>query len=322
MRSLKSASTLAATVFVLAGCNEFTVASQSTVEVYSQSPWEDVDILLVVDNSCSMEPYQEKLANDFGGFFDFFANGEVNWRLAVIHTDGYANDLGTIRSEVVTSDTPNPAEVFAEIVHVGTGGGGVEVGLEAAARALNGYNDGFPREDASTSVIFVSDEQDSSPGSIPDYVNGFYNIHGHRSREAFNASALTVTELADCPPEQFTISSAGTRYIETARLTGGITANLCLDDFEGIVQDLALTTSAMLDSFYLLRRPDLNTLKVIVDGEDLPCESGAWTYLLLDRDGTPTPAVKFAADSIPAPSADIVFEYEHGTGNVEDFCTP
>lgn len=305
---------------LLGACNEFEISVPSSREIFAQSPWEKVDVLLVVDNSCSMEPYQEKLASDFGGFFDFFAEGQVDWHLAVVHTDGRSDGLGRIRGPIVTPDAIDPEALFAEVVHVGTEGGGLEVGLEAADLALNGRNAEFPRDDASVSVIFVSDEQDSSPGSVAEYVDSFLGIKGPRSPEGFNASALTVSELADCTPDQFQASTPGTRYIETALLTGGISANLCVDAFDTIVHDLALTTSTMLDTFFLGSRPDLNTLTVFVDEQLVPCDDGSWSYALVERDGVQRPAIVFAADLLPEAGAKIAVEYTHGRGDPADFC--
>ncbi len=301
-------------------CNEIDIQVPVVTDSFGQSPFEKVDVLLVVDNSGSMEPYQDKLASDFGGFFKFFADGEVDWQLAVTTTDTSAFDFGRIRGPIVTPEAADPEALFAEVVRVGTQGGGIEAGLAAAAAVLRNPRDGFPRDEASVSLVFISDEQDSSPGSVADYINDFFELRGHRQRNAINASALTVQEFADCTPEQFIQSSPGTRYIEAARLTGGITANLCVDAFDQIVLDLALTTSTMLDTFYLSGRPSLNTMRVIVEGVEVPCSDGSWSYDLVDREGVSTPAILFASDSIPPPSIDILVEYERGTGNPDDFC--
>jgi hypothetical protein len=267
-----------------------------------------------------MEPYQVKLGADFGGFFDYFADAEVDWRLAVTHTDARAPDFGELRGPIVTPEAADPEALFAEIVNVGDDGGGIEAGLAAAVRLLERPRDGFPREDASVSVIYVSDEEDASPQSVAEYINRYYELRGQRSREAFNASALTVTELADCSPEQFEASSFGSRYVEVARQTGGISANLCVDDLSQIVLDLALTTSTMLDTYLLRAKPDLTTLEVRVDGVLVPCTEGLWWYDLAERDGALVPVIQFDPDNLPAPGAEILVEYERGTGEPEDFC--
>lgn len=305
---------------LLGGCTEFEIRTLEFSELFQQSTFEKVDILLVVDNSGSMAPYQEKLASDFGGFFEYFAEAEVDWRLAVTHTDSRASDFGQIRGPIVTPDVPDPFAQFAEVVNVGDGGGGLEAGLAAAAQLLRNERNGFPRSDASVSVIFVSDEQDASPRSVPEYLNRYYDIRGQRQREAFNASALTVTEIADCDPEQFAASSPGTRYVEVAEQTGGISANLCVDDFAQIVLDLALTTSTMLDTFYLRDTPNLKTLELRLEGELIPCDAGLWTYTLVERDGALSPAITFPVDQLPLPGAEILVEYERGSGDPADFC--
>ncbi len=303
-----------------AGCNEINLDGVDHVDAYEQSPWEKVDVLLVVDNSGSMGPYQNKLGDDFGGFFDFFAEGEVDWQLAVTHTDAFAEDFGRIRGPIVTPAGGDPASLFAEVVNLGIEGNGLELGLEGAVQVLEAGRNGFPRDDASVSVIFVSDEEDASPRPVAHYLNRFFDLRGARNRQAFNASALTVTEIADCEPEQFALSAPGTRYVEAAVQTGGITANLCVDDFERIVVDLALTTSAQLNSFPLRARPDLNTLDVYVDRVLQDCTLGDYQYDLLTEDGVQEPIITFPADNLPGPGAGVVFEYRRGNGDPASFC--
>ncbi|MBW1879397.1 MAG: hypothetical protein JRJ84_13620 [Deltaproteobacteria bacterium] len=314
------APTILAVVLLAAGCVEYAVTEYETTDVFHQNPWEKVDVLLVVDNSCSMEPYQDKLATDFGGFFDFFADGEVDWRLGVVLTDPIDPDFGYIRGPIVTPDVPDPEALFAEVVHVGTGGFGIEMGLESARLALSGYNHGFPRDDASVSLIFVSDEQDTSPNTVATYVDAYYEVKGHRARDAFNASALTVTSIADCTPEQYMASTPGTRYIEAAERTGGVVANLCLEDFAPIVVDLALTTSAMRDTYYLSRRPNLDTLEVLVEEDPVSCIDGAWTYSRVLQDGVERPAIIFDAEHLPPAGARIVAQYINGSGSPDGYC--
>jgi len=311
-----------ALILLSAGCVEYEVTESETTDVFHQNPWEKVDVLLVVDNSCSMEPYQDKLATDFGDFFEFFADGEVDWQLGVVLTDPIDADFGYIRGPIVTPEVPDPQALFADIVHVGTGGFGIEMGLESARLALTGYNYGFPRDDASVSVIFVSDEQDASPNAVSYYVDAYYEVKGPRARDAFNASALTVEALADCTPEQYMASTPGTRYIEAAERTGGVVANLCIEDFAPIVRDLALTTSAMRDTFFLSHRPNLDTLEVTVGEDDEPvsCAGGAWTYARLLQDGIERPAITFDADHIPPAGERVVARYINGSGSPDGYC--
>jgi hypothetical protein len=315
---LTSHALLALSLF--AGCNRFTLQTVQVTDAFQQSEDALVDILIVVDNSGSMQPYQEKLARDFGSFFDYFADAEVDWQLGVAHTDARAEDFGRLRGNLVTSDAPDPQGLFAEAVSLGTEGGGIEAGLGAAYGVLTRRADDFPREGATLSVIFVSDEEDASPGPVADYVDAFFEFAGQRQRQTFHASALTVTELADCSPEQFSASTPGTRYVEAARMTAGLTANLCVDDLSDIALDLALNTSSQLDTFFLRTDPDPATLAVRVDDVELPCEDGAWVYERVDRDGDDAPAVRFTPGNVPPPGSEVLVEYVRGGGDPADFC--
>lgn len=306
-------------VALAAACSEYSVTEFEATDLFTQNPWEKVDVLMVVDNSGSMGPYQDKLAEDFGGFFQFFEDGEVDWQIAVVTTDGTEPGLGVIRGPVVTPDAPDPEALFAEVVHAGTNGNGVEMGLEAAKQGLIDHNPAFPRPDSSISVIFVSDEQDASPDSVATYIDDYYSIRGFRARDALHVSALTVTSIADCTPEQFLASTPGTRYIEAAERTGGVVANLCLEDLSSIVIDLALTTSAMRDTFFLTHAPNLDTLEVLVEDEVLSC-SDAWTYMRVEQDGIERPAIVFDPDHIPLVSERIVAQYRYGSGTPEGYC--
>lgn len=310
---------VAITTFV-GGCQDFEIRTLQFTEVYQQSPFEKVDVLLVVDNSGSMEPYQVKLGEDFGAFFQYFAEAEVDWQLAVTHTDALANDYGQIRGPIVTAAAPDPAALFQEVVNVGAEGGGIEAGLAAAARLLEASRSDFPRFDASISVIFVSDEEDASAQSVPSYVQRFYDLRGQRHREAFHASALIVNEIAACTPEQFAASSKGTRYIEVAQLTGGLIANLCADDLTQIGLDLALNTNTQQSVFYMRNKPDLETLSLRIDDVPVPCTDGQWWYDLVEQDGQLAPAIVFDRLRLPLPGAEVLVEYEKGSGEPADFC--
>ncbi len=305
---------------LLTSCTEYEFNEFENTDIMQQNPWQNVDVLLVVDNSCSMQPYQDKLARDFGVFFDYFEGSEVVWQLAVVTTAADEPTFGRIRGPIVDADHDDPDSLFADVVNVGTNGWGIEAGLEAGLRAVSGINPNFPRDDATLSVIFVSDEEDASPGSVSDYIDGFYDVHGHRNRDAFNASALTVITPASCTPEQLQYSTKGTRYNAVAERTGGVVANLCEEDFGPIISELTLTTSAMRDTFYLSDRPKTETLTLGVGTEMLSCADGSWSYELVGDEGELRPAIVFSQLHIPPPDARIVAHYIRGNGLPSGVC--
>jgi hypothetical protein len=327
-------------VALFSGCIEYDPQLHQGVDVFTQEPPEAIDILMIVDNSGSMSSYQTQLSGNFQSFITWFVEGNVDYHIAITTTDD-GNDpvnvtgaaRGAFVGDVITSDMEQDEaeDAFRDQVNVGTSGTGMEVGLKTAYLALtdedllDGPNQGFLREEAELSIVFVSDEEDSSPWPVADYINAFFDLKGHRDRDVFNASALTVTDESECTASQAEASSPGTRYVDVATQTHGLVANLCDDDFAGIVTDLSLATSRMTDTYFLTADPDPSTLTVTVEGPDgsaleVPCTDGVWTYDRVVSDGEEVPAVIFASDQLPALGSRLTIRYMYGGGQVDAFC--
>ncbi|MEO0605442.1 MAG: vWA domain-containing protein, partial [Myxococcota bacterium] len=128
-----------------------------------------VDLVLIIDNSCSMGDDQAALANNFSSFINTMAGVGANWRLGVATTD--AADLGDFVGANPPFNTPfitngpSAAAEFAAQVQLGTGGSPFEIGIDAAYFVTQNGADGGPngpfnfyRSAAVLSVIIVSDE--------------------------------------------------------------------------------------------------------------------------------------------------------------------
>ena len=327
---------LAATV--LGGCkSDNTLAKLDADDAFFQVEAGEVDVLLVVDNSGSMQPYQEKLSTNFENFLEYFT-GYVDYRIGIITStienptamgnctqaeiDAIPDGGELVGGTWISDEDADGAERFAELVQVGTCGGGYEMGLETALLALtppmaNGANEGFLREDAYLSIIFVTDEEDSSPRTTNEYINAFRDLKGVTARDVFNASALVVTNEADCTDEQLDAgASQNMRMVDVANQTNGVVGSICSGDFATIVTELSLASSRLTDTFYLSETPDAASLLVGVGEEEVPCDAGVWTYEEVDG----RPALVFARDQLPAPGSRITASYDYGDGNAEDFC--
>jgi hypothetical protein len=355
----------------LGGCSDYDLVQFDGDDVFQQLEASEVDVLLVIDNSCSMQPYQDELAENFDNFLTYFEEGDVDYRLGVVTStivDVSPNDYcsqadvdaipagGQLMGDsdgptIITPDTPNGADVFAEIVDVGVCGAGFEAGIESAYRALAGpvsenYNEGFLRDDAYLSIVFVSDEQDFSPLRVNDYINGFRAVKGAREREVFNASALVVTDLEECDADQQRAGAVGTRYIDVAEQAGGVIGSICAQDFTNIVTELSLASSRLTDTFYLSKLPDVTTLAIYVDDGDcsdeddeldacqIDCDGGEypWIFTLHDDEGNVIDeddceeddgcrgAIVFERSSLPPVGSQISARYNFGDGDPDDFC--
>ena len=78
---------LCGVVLGVGGCTEYDFYTQQQTDVFQQSRRNTVDVLLVVDNSCSMWEEQDKLATNFDAFIQFFQGVDVDYQIGVITTD-------------------------------------------------------------------------------------------------------------------------------------------------------------------------------------------------------------------------------------------
>jgi len=325
------------------GCNDYNLTQFQAQDIFAQETAGSVDVLLVVDNSCSMQPYQQKLGDNFNDFLTYLQVGQVDYNIGVVTTtvdppvagpgctqavvDAIPAGGHLVGGTIIRDDTANAESAFKDLVAVGTCGSGYEMGLESAYLALtpplsSDTSIHFLRDSAMLSLIFVSDEQDSSPQHVADYVNTFRRIKGYDDRTAFNASALVINDLADCSQQvQNGGSTPGTRYLEVADETSGLDGDICADDFSDILTDLSLRASRLRDTFYLTRLPAPATLFLTIDGVESPCSDGTWSYQTEGEGDTLVGKIVFERGSLPPPNSTITITYDYGSGDPAEFCT-
>lgn len=241
----------------------------------------------------------------------------------------------------LTSETEEPNEIFQEMVAQGITGSGLEMGLEAVRLALSppllsfdadgaplpdggAPNDGFLREEANLSILIVSDEEDSSPLPVKDYLRAYADLKGeaaYRDHSLMNVSAV----IGDRAPEfdgEPSCSSAngeadwGRRYLAAVESTAGLVDSICDDDFSPIVNELGLTLSGLEAEFALSRVPVLSTLKVSIYND--ADESSKVGDLTIDVDFTYDEvenSIRFEYGQVPEPQQYILAEYKVQSGS-------
>lgn len=152
-----------------------------------------VDVLWVIDNSGSMLPSQQNLADNFPSFISNFQSSGFDFHIAVATSDSFMalpafsgsydpnnpyweglpqeykarfrDGLGSDHSgvRVINPLTPNLHDVFITNIMQGTNGSGDERSLQSMRTALDSpLNTGFLRPDVFLAVIIVTDEEDFS----------------------------------------------------------------------------------------------------------------------------------------------------------------
>lgn len=248
--------------------------SEQRTEELSAAAGPGVDVLFVVDDSCSMEQERGKLVENFDAFLDHFLDSELDWHVGVITTDVLdQNIMGHLREadgvRFLTPETEEPAAVFRKMADAGTGGSLVEgsvlavwEAIEAPRQQVASWNRGFFREDADFHVVVVSDEDEQSQGSLPYdlFLPWFVELGTVTS---FNAVA---GPSPDGCSSSGTDAEAGANYEYLTGELDGVFFDICEDDWAPVLDDLGAATSLVVE-LMLEDEPVPGTLEVWVEGD-------------------------------------------------------
>lgn len=229
--------------------------------------------------------------------------------------------------KLITPTTPNIEAVFDRNIKQGILGSADERGFESMEAALlNPDNRAeFPRPGAYLAVIFLTDEEDfswdgtaniqlDSNGnpvsnqdprlhSIQRYLDILDQATGSTATQK-NYVVNTIAIFDDACRAQlattFTGRRVADRYAALTDATGGVKASLC-SDFSTILSSISDTILEFSSKFFLNRIPDVSTLKIIVDGVEVP--SIGWVYNPTEN------SISFKTGFIPAKDARIVVRF-------------
>ncbi len=288
------------------------IPTSTCLQSFQQNVQPVLDILLVVDNSCSMAEEQAALAHSFGLLLDTLTGNNVDFHIGVTTTDLDApSPAGQGRlapgPRILTPTTPGLAATFAAHVQQGTNGSSVEQGLEAMRLALSPpvsttTNAGFLRDHSGLTVIVLSDEPDRSGVAPATYVQFLHDLRdpGHVQ---FNAIVGDVPGGCQQPG---TTAAEGLGYVDVRASTGGAFSSICDTSWVQALTDLGGPLAGYRQR-YRLDQPlggAGEILSVTVDGVLVPATGGGgminWTY------DPATQSILFTDDAVPPPGAAIV----------------
>jgi hypothetical protein len=227
-----------------------------------------VDVLFVIDNSCSMAEEQALLAENFPVFMDYFLTSGLDYHIGVVSTDMETpSHAGKLQRRggfnYIDRHTPNPDAVFAQMVQLGTGGWFEERGRDAMFAALDlrvdePTNEGFYRHSAALDVIFVSDENDQSTlitrSEFEQWLDGL-----KWSDEMLSLHAITAPDLNGACSTAYEIGEAYQHY---AAYTEGVEFSICEADWEPMLDTLGLQASGLKREYFLTKIPVVESIEV------------------------------------------------------------
>ncbi|MCK6547179.1 choice-of-anchor D domain-containing protein [Myxococcota bacterium] len=243
-----------------------------TIDEFVQSDRQEVDVLFVIDDSCSMGDEQLELAQSFRNFIRQANLRDVEFHIGVTTTTLLPLP-GAFVGPTLTPATQGLERQFQSQVAVGVLGSGIEQGLDAMASALSlataniAPNQDFRRPSAMLVTIIVSDEDDQS-AAAPVY---FLNVLRNATTRSGYLTAVVTGQRGGCGT---TMSGGGAtpapRYEEFVRLTGGLSESIC-GNWERTLANLGDAAFGLRQVFILSRDADVGEPIIVeIDGRPVP----------------------------------------------------
>lgn len=229
------------------------------------------DIMFLVDNSCSMDDDQARLANNFSYFIQNLDTYTNDWHVMVVGDDDGCKDAS---AGIMKPTTAGYESKFSTAVKRGTGSYLTEALLtpaalatEEAAKGTGGCNNGFMRDGALLHIIMVSDEPEQSSGSWSNYVNRIQAAKG-------SASLVKLSAIVGDYPGGCGSADPGTGYYDAVNYTGGEFLSICASSWSSYMSALA-KASISVDTYELQATPVESTIVVLVNDVEV---STGWYY--------------------------------------------
>jgi len=291
---------------------------------YLQASPAAVDLLFVIDDSCSMGPRQAELAEAFPSFMNYLLGSGIDYHIGVTSTSvtsqaascNVGNALDGRLAEVqgikwIDPDTPDPTQVFSQLALLGDGGSGCEQGLGAAKRALddraNGANAGFLRDEAELHTVVLSDEEDQTENQIvqlQDFISWYQGLKADPDHTHFHSFVCTTPGVVGGYGAGCFTDTIGDRYLSVTDAVGGTVVDILeLDD--AAIEGLGLSTAGLARSFVLSATPVDGTIEVEVLLAKLLLELDEGNEWFFDASAN---SVVFI-DYVPDPGAEVVIRY-------------
>ncbi len=292
------------------------------------------DVLMIVDNSGSMQAFQNALGANANAFLAYAFSAGVDFNLGVTSTDfdavlttPYAGQRGTFAgtsaTRVLRSTTPNLLQTFNARVNLGTNGSGAELMFAPAVEALTPRlltttNANFLRADAALSVLAFTDADEQSQQPVATSLASLLAVKGERRRNQFSFSFVGPTLPQGSRPANCSYDANGavpdSRQVQMIAATGGVSSEIC-----NVGNTAAWRTEATRvgqavfggrATWFLTARPvpaSSAGVTVLLNGVTVP-ELGAGGTRNWSFDAT-RQAVVFEARSLPAPGQSVGFDY-------------
>lgn len=262
----------------------FIGSMEPQTDIIDRMDSQPLDLLLIVDNSCSMYEEQEALLQSAPGFFNEVDALGVDWQLGIVTTDmdnashqGSLHPIGGVR--FLDATVPDPVGKLEATLPIGTSGSVTEKGLAAAwtaieVKATTSTNAGFYRDEAHLAMVVISDENDQTPISNADFIDWAQTLKHYPEWVSFSS---IVGPMSGCS----TAAEPGEKYIDVTNAVGGKFRSVCSLDYSPIMSTLTDFLEYQGKWIALDYNPVQPTIVVTVvesDGTRIELDPADWEY--------------------------------------------
>lgn len=286
-------------------------------DTFTQDSKPKADLLFVVDNSPSMIDDQMRLMQNgslFNQLMQYMNSAGVDYRVGVTVTDLTVPDVGKLvgTPAVITPQTP---ATLSQRLLVGTSGSLNRGVAEPAVRAISGLNPGFPRDDATLSIIGITDGPDRSAGSAGLYEAMLVEAkRGNRRAVSYGVIGPSWPAQAGCNTDDAWPSVSKLRVLTLA--FGGSHVAICQPNWMPALESLGKVAFGYRASFPLTAAPELSGGAMVVVKIDHGQGIGPEEVAPVDPRGAPvwsldtaSSTVNFEPIHVPAPGDVITVTY-------------
>jgi hypothetical protein len=266
-----------------------------------------VDVLFVIDNSCSMFEQQVMLAEAFPSMVDVFEDSGLDWHVGVISTDmDSADEQGKLHQSGVyrwiDETVPYPNETFVDMASMGTMGSWNERTRDAIHSAVEvhdvGFNAGFRRTDAQIAVIAISDEDDTSDMLLDDFVIWMNTLAEEVTETTYNAIVVPQNSVCVGGVEP------GWDHLSAVAKISGVVEDICASEYDQALIDV--TDLWWSSPWYFLAEEPLEDVEVRVTQPFTPIRSLEPEEYVYDGDRN---AIRITRDFRPAIGSEFELVY-------------
>ncbi len=215
-----------------------------------------LDILLVIDDSGSMYQDNIRLAAKLGGFVNNLSSSNIDWQMCITSTSvDYFQGRpvqwrGANSGHILTRNSGNLSGILTETVKwIGAGFSSDEQAIKAVNLSLRDNTDSHCyREDAGLAIIIISDEDERSVGGVRALNPGQYKpltadnqpssvmrtintVFGIGKRVSVHPIIVKDVECKEIQDAQGEVSFYGTKYKQLYSHIGGSLHSICEPDF-------------------------------------------------------------------------------------------